>query len=306
MKKNLYIGLGVIFLYFSWVNAVDRFGRNELFLAVQNNDTANFVRFSGEADDLVATLDSTGVSIPRYDLVGCHFLHIVALHARTPDILRLGIEMFLSRNLGIDELEQPSRFFVGGASALHYVYRREHCSPELRLSLIKEFLDCGASPFLESLDNRSDVMQNAYELTLNLGKISQCKPWVVCNKARIRKIFLENIRYVLLHRLFSSYNLSELSKEKTQRIIELIFAQDDACALVVVLFWLRSVEFPCDLPRASRCAKLLQNADLLQSAKDLYRQSVVIPGCITTLKSKLPRERARNIVDLLRARQQGR
>lgn len=306
MKRNLYIGLAVIFLYSTSLDALDRFGRNSLFVAAQNNNSNSLVGYLKNHDSLVAIPGDDGKMVPRYDAAGLHLLHIFALHARTPDILRLGLEIFFACNLDIDELERSfGAASSDGATALHCAYRRNNCSAQLRLALITELLDYGSSPFISS-ENDLGKVQNAYELTLELEGISKCMPWLERNKSKINQIFSKNIRYVLLHRLFSSYDLSKLSKEKIQSIIKSIFDKDDACALVVLLFWLKNVDIPNNLAVAPRCSMLRENKNFLESAFNLYRQAVVLPEVVATMRRKMPGVKTNNVSALLLACRTGR
>ena len=298
MRKNGFLVLGLMILHSALVAGDDRFGRNALFDAVQKNELNGLATHVNQLPGMAVQVLESGEKIPKYDISGMHLLHIFAIHAQSPNFFSLGLEIFESLGFDIDKVGR-----YGEESALHSVYLRKHCSQELRLQLILKLLDAGASPFIEMKDS-SGESYNAFDLTLTkfLNRKRTPNPSIQA----IRKLFTKNNRYILWHRLLSSYSLTDLSQEKIQNIIRYIFDKDDACALAAFLFWVRQpIIFADDLPAAPRCSALRDDADVLQQAKDLYREAVVLPEAIRHLRRSVPWVQSKNIVTLLRARESG-
>lgn len=307
MKKNVFLAvfLGIGYSAIIFGVSDNRYGRNAIFAAAQSNDIKKLGHYAANFNEHRSLIVKDGM--PVFDVFGMELLQIIALHGNSLESLEIGLAMYEACGLGVDALEKD-----GQASALHYAYRRKKGAREFRFQLISTLLDHGASPFIESASEANTyyagMTQNAFDLTLNtkfLGNVGLLEPWLV-NKKDLQALFEKNARYVLWHRLVSSYNLGDLSKEKIQDIMRAIFVADDACALVALLFWMRKpVLFANNLPRAPRCSILLDDVANLEQAKDMYRKAVVLPEAVRVLRRNLPGIQTNNLTVLLNARASG-
>lgn len=266
-----------------------RLKRNEIFVAATKDSVEKFMNYSNNLKRfkylvLDRKSENDPIKAPAYDAFGLHLLTILALHNPDPRYMEIGLRIFEACELSVDTPEK-----TGDMTALHYVLDKGH--DQVALTLLK----AGANPFLSVANPRLFMDNNprcSFEAILfadRLGKASSLRPWLTSNRKRA-ELFTKTPRYALWHKLLSSYNLLTLYEQieneygettsRIEKILTTIYAQDDVCALLALVFWLKDDDLKKILPpspAAIHCKTLLNSEKKLAQAKELYRKQVVLP-----------------------------
>ena len=267
-----------------------RLKRNEIFVAATKDSVEKFMNYSNNLKRfkylvLDRKSENDPIKAPVYDAFGLHLLTILALHNPDPRYMEIGVRIFEACELSVDTPEK-----TGDMTALHYALDKGH--DQVALTLLK----AGANPFLSVANPRLFMDNNprcSFEVILfadRLGKASSLRPWLNSNRKRLAELFTATPRYALWHKLLSSYNLLPLYEQieneygettsKIEKILTTIYAQDDVCALLALVFWLKDEDLKKilpPLPAAIRCKTLLNSEKKLAQAKELYRKQVALP-----------------------------